>query len=371
MKKAMKTAIVGCGAISDIYLTNMIQKYDGLEVVACCARHMESAEKQAAKYHIRPCTYEQILADGEIELVVVLTPAPTHFELIMQALNAGKHVYTEKTIATSLEEAEKLLALADEKGLYLGAAPDTFLGSGIQTAYKAIKDGLIGEVTSFHIVANRDIEILASIFQFLRMPGGGICYDYGVYYLTALVSLLGPISQVFSVVKNKSRERMNVFPQSPDFGKPYLYDNESQVDAVITLESGVTGTFALNGDSVAVDLADFTIHGTKGILKLGDANQFGTEITLIPNDLNAFTEGIKPVTLTPVSTLSENCRGIGPAEMAYAITHQKNNRASKEMARHVLDVIVQMMESGRSQTVQEVSSTCRQPEFFDNWRELL
>jgi len=371
MAKSIKTAVAGCGAISDIYLTNMIGKYETLEVVACCAKHRESAERQGKKYGIRPCTFEEILADEEIRLLVVLTPAPTHFELIWQALKAGKHVFTEKTLTTSLEDAQKLLKLSDEKGLYLGAAPDTFLGSGIQTAYRAIQDGLLGEITSFHITANRDIDVLASIFQFLRMPGGGICFDYGVYYLTALISLLGPVSQVFSVVKNRCRERVNVFPESPDFGKPYIYDNESQVDAVITMKSGVTGTFALNGDSVMVDLAEFTIHGTKGILRLGDANQFGAEISLIPNDAKAFKDGLKPEILTPVSSLSENCRGIGPAEMAYAILNNKKQRASKEMAYHVLDTIVQIMESGKTQMPREVTSSCTQPEYFDEWQELI
>lgn len=89
------------------------------------------------------------------------------------------------------ETAAKLIELAEEKHLYLGSAPDTFLGSALQTARKAIDDGLIGEVTSFEACANRDLDLLASIFRFLRMPGGGICYDFGVYYLTAIVSLFG------------------------------------------------------------------------------------------------------------------------------------------------------------------------------------
>ena len=62
----------------------------------------------------------------------------------------------------------------------------------MQTARKALDDGLIGEITSFDACANRDIDLLASLFGFLRMPGGGIGYDFGVYYLTALVSLFFP-----------------------------------------------------------------------------------------------------------------------------------------------------------------------------------
>ena len=92
--------------------------------------------------------------------------------------------------------------------------------------------------------------MLASAVRSLRVPGGGIGYDYGVYYLTALIDLLGPAKEVFASVKNLSRVRKNVYPKSPEYGQDFIYDNESQVYAVLTLENGVTGTFALNGDSV-------------------------------------------------------------------------------------------------------------------------
>ena len=135
--KKMRVGVVGCGAISDIYLTNMIHNFENLEVAACCAGHLEHAKKKAEQYGIKGCTYEEILADPSIEMVVILTPAPTHEGLIRQALEAGKHVYTEKTMTLAPETAAKLIELAEEKHLYLGSAPDTFLGSALQTARKA------------------------------------------------------------------------------------------------------------------------------------------------------------------------------------------------------------------------------------------
>ena len=226
--KKMRVGVVGCGAISDIYLTNMIHNFENLEVAACCAGHLEHAKKKAEQYGIKGCTYEEILADPSIEMVVILTPAPTHEGLIRQALEAGKHVYTEKTMTLAPETAAKLIELAEEKHLYLGSAPDTFLGSALQTARKAIDDGLIGEVTSFEACANRDLDLLASIFRFLRMPGGGICYDFGVYYLTAIVSLFGPVDRVVSSVRNLAPKRVNVVPDSPEYGQEFDYSNESQ-----------------------------------------------------------------------------------------------------------------------------------------------
>ena len=363
----VKTAVIGCGAISDIYLTNMMQTFAGLQVIACCAKHHEHAEKKAAQFGIRAASVDEILADPEIELIVVLTPAPTHYELIKSALLAGKHVYTEKTITTDPKQAQELLALAKEKGLRLGSAPDTFLGSAVQTARKALDEGMLGEITSFHVVANRDLTLLASLFLFLRLPGGGICYDYGVYYLTVLCALLGPVKQVFARVGNHSRIRKNPIPTSPEFGRDYVYENEAQVNAILTLENNVIGTFSLNGDSAIQDQAYFTIHGTKGILQLGDANQFGGEIRFLPNDpVNG-----KWTVLPPVSTLSENCRGIGPADLARCIREGGRHQASEEMASHVLDVIEQMMRSEETGQVCDVITSCQRPAAFSDWEKLL
>lgn len=118
--RRVKTAIVGCGAISDIYFTNMMNQNTSIEVVACCAKHMESAERQAKKYGVTACTFESILEDETIEMVVILTPAPTHFELISRALHAGKHVFSEKPLTDKLEDGEKLVLLANKKMRYLG-----------------------------------------------------------------------------------------------------------------------------------------------------------------------------------------------------------------------------------------------------------
>lgn len=369
-EKAMKTAVVGCGAISDIYLTNMIHKHNNLEVVSCCARHLENARKKAEQYGIRACTYEEILADAAIEMAVILTPAPTHYELIKQALLAEKHVYTEKTMTLTVAEAEELIALADERGLYLGSAPDTFLGAGLQTARKAIDDGLIGEVTGFQIYANRNIDILASIFSFLRMPGGGVGADYGVYYLTALVSLLGPVGQVCALYANPRETRTNVFPQSPEFGKEFTYPNESQISALLQMKSGVTGTFSVNGESMLKDLAVFSIYGTKGVLQLGDANAFGGDVRLTACEPeNPFEENV--VILEPVSAFSENSRGIGPAEMAAAIREGRRHRTDKRLACHVLDVICRMEESSRQKRFVNVESSCEKPEAFTDWERFV
>lgn len=354
----MKVGVVGCGSISDIYLQNMIHEFDNLEVVACCAAHLENAQKKAEKYGIRGCSYEEILADPSIEMIVVLTPAPTHYGLIRRALEAGKHVYTEKTITIDLAQAKELEALAAEKGLYLGSAPDTFLGAALQKARRVIDSGALGDITGFTICANRCLDWLTTYFKFLRLPGGGICFDYGVYYLTALVSLLGPVDEVCAVVENRKPIRIDQDPQSPDYGREFRYDNEGQVNALIRTESGVTGTFTLNGESLLADMAVFSIYGTQGVLKLTDPNGFGGDIRLVTFENWQFSEQVVENDLP----YSGNSRGLGPAEMAAAIAEGRPNRAGSSMAVHVLDIICAMMESGEKKRFIGVSSSCERPE---------
>lgn len=363
MNQPMKTAVVGCGAISDIYLTNMINRFPILEVVACCAKHSEHAKAKAEKYGIRACTYEEILADPEIELIVNLTPAPAHYDIIRRALLAGKHVYTEKTMTVELEDAKELVRLADEKGLYLCAAPDTFLGAALQSARKAIDDGMIGDVTSFVAVANRDLDHLTSKFSFLCMPGGGICFDYGVYYMTSLVSLLGPVAKVSGKSLSPYPIRHNNIPDSPDFGKEIAYPNESQVSAVVQFENGVTGAFHLNGDSNVSDQTIFMIFGNKGILKLANPNGFGGEVIVLPNGPD-YLNPPKPIVLDYGFDYADNSRGIGPAEMAQAIREGRKARADKAMAYHVLDILCGIIESSETESFISIPSTCSRPDPF-------
>lgn len=357
----MNVAIVGCGAISDIYLKNMMHRFINLNVIACCANHLEHAKEKAATYGIKGCSYEEILADSSIDMVVILTPPSSHENLIRQALEAGKHVYTEKTLTLSAETAASLLALAREKHLYLGSAPDTFLGAAFQTARKAIDDGLIGEVTSFDICANRDLDYLCGLSPYLCTPGGGICYDYSVYHLTALISLLGPVDSVSAIVRNLAAKRPNTFPDSPDFGQTFSYPNESQVFSILKLENGIAGTLSINGDSTIQDQAHFMIYGKKGILKLTDPNTFGGDVIYLPAQKD-FEDHPAPQILNYGFTYGDNSRGLGPSEMADAIFENRENRANAELAVHVLDVIDHMVESSKKGAFVQVTSTCKRPE---------
>lgn len=351
----MNIAVIGCGKISRIYLQNMTTVFSNVQVVACCDLDEAKMAERAAEFGIPGRKLEDILADATVEMVVVLTPAPSHYGIIRQALLAGKHVYTEKTMTHEVELARELVTLAKEKGLYLGAAPDTFLGAGWQLARRTLDSGAVGQITSFHMHLNRNLDRMLCLYPFLRLPAGGICYDMGVYYLTNLVNLLGPVKEVCAVVENRKPVRTNDVEGTADFGQDYAYNNEAQLSAIIRTESGVTGTFVLNGETIGVNQHTYTLFGTEGILQLPDPNGFGGEVKLIRSKED------KQI-LSNELPYAQNSRGIGPSEMAQAVRDGRPNRANAALAFHILDVIACMMESTRTGAFVEVKSTCTRPE---------
>ena len=361
MKNAVCVGVVGAGVISDIYLKNMVDQFTNLNVKAVSARHIEKAQEKANRYHLAACSVEALLADPEIEMIVNLTPVGSHEEITKRALEAGKHVYTEKTITDSFESAQALCHLADQKGLLLGSAPDTFLGSSLQSARRAIDRGILGDITGFSATVNRNNDVLLSLFPIGRFPGAGICMDFGVYYVTALVSLLGPVSETAAFVRAPYPRHQNIIPESPEFGEWFDSPNESEVSAILRMRSGVTGTIHLNGDSNTKEQANFVILGTKGMLYLTDPNQFGGTVRFLPNIID-FNAPDAFETLLPGNRYSENERGLGPSEMAEAII--KGNprfRTSKELGLHVLEVLQGMLKSGEDSSIQAMTTSCELP----------
>ena len=353
----MNVGVIGAGIISEIYLKNMTEFFPNLRVLGVAARHLERAQRRAAQFGLRAYTVGELLADPQIEMVVILTPVGTHYDLIRRSLLAGKHVYTEKTIADSLDKARRLCALAEEKGLCLGSAPDTFLGSALQSVRQAIDQKLLGEVNSFAISVHRNNSYLLSRYPFLLEPGAGVLLDFCVYYVTALASLFGPFARVGGITGAPYQTHPCTLP-GPDFGKILHSPNESQVSAVLQTRGGVTGTFHIDSESNTVGTPFFAIYGTEGILRLPDPDYFGGQVLFYPNAL----EGELPPRVLPQGNpYSSNFRGIGPAEMAQAIAEGRPNRASKEMALHVLEVLTALLEIGKTGGFAAVATDFSQP----------
>jgi predicted dehydrogenase len=353
--KKVKTAVVGCGVISDIYLKNMTSNFSILEVAGCCDIIRERAEKRAAQYGVKPMTLEEILGDRSIELVLNITDPVNHHRVSSQILRAGKNLYSEKPIDLSIEAARELAALADSRGVLFGCAPDTFMGQAIQTARYYLDAGLIGEPTSVRAALNRDSGLLAERYPFTALPGGGIGLDVGVYYVTAILSLLGPVSEVSGFVDTRKPERVHYFPGADNFGEKFTLQAENRVVGSCRFADGVMGTIHFNSAGIGNEKPEIVIYGTEGILYLPDPNRFGGELRAV---LKGQTE---PAVLQPTHAYAENSRGIGPAELAWSLRRGRKPRTSKEMAFHGLELLLGLYQSSEAKAFYRMSSTFQRP----------
>ena len=146
MNKIFKVGLIGCGHISETYFRAQ-EYFNNIRIVKCADINMEAAKKCAIHYNIEAVTVQELLKDKEIEIILNLTIPAAHFEVSKMALENGKHSYAEKPISVNFEDGKKLVELAKEKNLYIGNAPDTFLGGGIQKTRELIDNGVIGDIT--------------------------------------------------------------------------------------------------------------------------------------------------------------------------------------------------------------------------------
>jgi predicted dehydrogenase len=363
-KDKYHAGVLGAGMISGAYLDNMTSRFDILQVDAIGNRSVEKAERAAEKYGIRACSIDELLADESLDIIVNLTPPPVHEEMVTRILEAGKHAYTEKCFALNTEGAERMCAMAREKGLYLGCAPDSFLCGWAQSARRVIDSGRLGVITSFAMHGNRDNDRLLGAMDYANKPGGGIILDYAVYYLTMLVSLLGPAERVSCMIKAPYPTHVNNYPLSPHYGEVIQTPNESQFYAHMELENGIAGTFSVNSDSAFFDQTYFAIYGSKGILYLGNPDWYNGEVFLYENTAD-FSRAFTPerIRIDNPFGFNTNARGAGVADMAYAIRDGREMRASMERAFHVLDIQECMVKSNeRGSAFVKVKSTCTRPE---------
>ncbi|MBR3017323.1 MAG: Gfo/Idh/MocA family oxidoreductase [Clostridia bacterium] len=359
----VKTAVIGSGMISSIYIRNLSRLFSVIDLVAVCNIHREGAEARAKEFGIpRAMTIDEAAADPEIELAVNLTPAYAHYDVIKKMLLAGKHVYTEKMFTTDLDKSRELVALAAEKGLFLGVAPDTVLGAGIQTARYLIDTGMIGEVTSVQVSINRNQTLNSEYFRFLKGPGGALPYDVGVYYVGALLALLGSVTQITAFGNPAPLHE----PQAAFLNagaEPWQIPGVNTVAAALRFECGAVGSVLFDGNTVGAEQHGFTVYGTRGILKVGDPDKFGDPITLIlPENAPVqapFTHGFdgKNYLGEPAPFDHYGHRGIGVAEMAWAIRKGRPHaRLSGEYGLHCQEVLQGMEIASETGKVYEPQS---------------
>ncbi|MEV0386521.1 Gfo/Idh/MocA family oxidoreductase [Nonomuraea sp. NPDC050643] len=345
-------ALVGAGVISGQYLRNLTA-FPDVRVVAVADIDTDRAEAVAREHDVPTSgTLGAVLALPEVEIVVNLTIPSAHAAVALESLRAGKHVYGEKPLAMDMDEAAKVMAEAAGRGLRVGGAPDTFLGAGLQSTLHALRSGLVGEPVAV-TAATQSLgpESWHPNPEFFYQPGAGPLFDLGPYYLTALVSLLGPVVRVAAGTRRARDER--VVGSGPKEGTVFPVDVPTHVNALLDFPGTATATATFSFDS-AVNRRMIEIIGTEGALSLPDPNTF--DGPLLARGLHDADWRELPLTGTTAG------RGIGVLDLARAIRAGAPHRASGELAYHVLELMAAITESGERAAFQPIASTLAAPE---------
>lgn len=344
-------AIVGAGVISKQYLANLTV-YPDLRVIAIADLDVERARAKGERYGI-PVTgdLDTVLGLDDVEIVVNLTVPAAHADVARAALKAGKHVYGEKPLVTDRADGEKLLAEAEDAGLRIGCAPDTFLGAGLQSARRAIEAGAIGEpVAATTATMTPGPETWHPNPEFLFAPGAGPLFDLGPYYLTSLVALLGPVGRVASLTRRGHAER--VIGSGPNQGTVFPVGVPTHVTALLDFTEGAGAVSTFSFDSAHRRVL-FEITGTDGSLAVPNPNTFDGPVKVKVRNDREWRD-------LPV-TGDASGRGMGVLDMARSIRSGASHRASGDLAQHVLEVMTAIEAAGRSDTFVPVTSEVRRP----------
>ena len=363
--------LIGCGNIAETYFRAQ-DYFNNIKFVACADKFPEVSKNCADQYHIKSLTVDEIIHDANVDIILNLTIPQAHFEISKLALEAGKHVYSEKPMSIKYDEANELVNLAKDNNLYIGNAPDTFLGGGGQVARKFVDDGDIGKVlTGNFIFAFPGVQEFHPNPESWFQSGGGPVIDMGPYFFTTLVNLLGPVKNVRSRGKKFADQREYLV--GPKKGKSFNVDISTSVmlDIEFANEAIVQGFISFDVQNHARNHME--LYGTKGSLVVPDPNMFGGPVLLsreLGSEWQEFSVEDKYLGKTNIINHSgrsneapkqSNYRGVGLSEMIYSIENNIQHRCNGNLALHVLDIIESTIIA--SETKKEVSlrSTCEQP----------
>ncbi len=347
----IKAGIIGCGVISEIYFKNLRDRFHSVEITCCADAFEPKARERADQFGVEAVTVEHMLRDPGVKMVIDLTNPASHADVILSALRAGKHVYTEKPLALTLEDADRIAAEASRRGLVVGCAPDTILCAGIQTACFALESGWIGRpLSATAFWSSRGHERWHTNPAFYYQPGCGPHMDMGPYYVTALCMLLGSFQRVHAVSRRPYERR--IFGAGPNKGKTFPVETDTHYSALLETVNGATVNLMLSFDIWANSLPRMEIYGTAGTLSVPDPNACDGPVKIYTPASGAFE------TLPLVNPFRENARGIGAAQMAKSIETGEPFLANVDLARNVLEVLLAIDESARTGQPVECRTRC-------------
>ena len=352
----MKIAIIGCGNISSIYLENAAL-FKSFEIAYVSDLDFSRAEAQAAKYGVNALPLEDVFS-SDADAILNLTIPAAHGEIALKALEAAKHIYNEKPLATFLEEAEQMLTIAKAKNLRIGCAPDTFLGAGLQTARAFLDAGGIGQPVgaSLHMVATGP-DMWHPNPSFFYQAGAGPLFDMGPYYITAMVHLFGAVKRVSAFAAQTRSTRAD------KAGNTFAVHVPTHVTALLEHQGGVLVTLTISFDAVKGTNKNIEIYGSKGALVVNDPNNFSGALKY-SDGLGEWGNG-NWHDLSIDRPYAENSRGVGLADMAQAILENRPHRASGELAFHVLEVMHSILKASESGTAIKIESNPERPALLE------
>jgi predicted dehydrogenase len=340
----LKVGMVGIGNISGQYLTTL-PRLPGVSLVA--AADLDPSRQVPG---VRMMTPAELYVADEVDLVLNLTVPRAHAEVALSAIAAGKHVYSEKPLALSTVEGREVLTAASAAGVRVGCAPDTVLGTGTQTARRCVDEGLIGQpvaATAFMVTPGHELWHPAP--EFYYQPGGGPLFDMGPYYLTALVTLLGPVQRVTGLASMPRTSRVT------RAGTTFPVTVPTHITGTLAHANGALTTLLMSFDVWAANLPRIEVHGTEGSLSVPDPNDFTGEVRLFRPDTKAWT----PV--APSAGHENAGRGTGVADLASALATNTEHRANGTLAYHVLDIMESLLTAAKTGTTQTLTSTTPRP----------
>lgn len=350
----LRVGLVGTGVISRQYL-DQLPALPNLVLAAVPDLDHARAAAVAAEHGVPAMGVEDLLSHPGVDVVLNLTVPSAHVEVGTRALAAGKHLYAEKPLALSPGEATGMLELARSNGLRVGSAPDTVLGTGVQTARHLLDQGRIGEpVAAAAHWSSPGHEAWHPAPEFYYRPGGGPLFDMGPYYLSALVSLLGPAARVVGHASRSSRA--STVAQGPAAGRSVQVDVDTHVSATLEHASGLTSTITTSFEVWATRAPLLELHGTRGTISVADPNYFSEPTEVWTVDEPGWREA------PPEGGYAGAGRGVGLADMARAIQTDRPHRASGDLAFHVLEIMDAALVSSRERRAVDLRSTVPRPD---------
>lgn len=356
----MRVGLIGCGMISSIYLRNAKELYsDAYEIVAVADIRPEAAQAAAAEFGIpKVLTPDALIHDPEVDIVLNLTIPGAHADIICQALEAGKHVYTEKPFGVSRDEAQRIIDAMHKSGKRVGCAPDTFMSMPVQTALRAIENGYIGKVMGANCQCTHPThgnENWHPQPHFYYQKGAGPMFDMGAYYLNILIALIGPVESVMCMQTLNFPERLIV--TEPHKGEYIHVEVPTHTVSMLKFASGAVATFMNTLDVWNTRQPWIEIYGTEGTIILPDPNRFDGDVLI-----SRLSFGDDKWTKLPDLIEYKNTnRGEGLKDMIRAIQEGGPHRASAEMAQHVVDIINAFDDSAASGQSCTLTTTCERP----------